>query len=201
MKKECSHYDFGLRRMAFSITGYWIRCWIYQLCYVQEPLVSSLPPLLLASTHGRVLAAVYIWNIKEWVCISLSCLLTGHGGAEQKQHVSSTLLGKYFPKIFSKSHLRIFAITRRLKNAHRQASRCAACVVEQRSWPVFYWSSSKSSHGGRSAALISSCISSRHLLELFVAKLHEGTWRKTTTRPERRTPHGQWSASATRQKM
>lgn len=75
------------------------------------PLPSALP----AHTLRRVLAAIYIWNIMEWVCISLSCLLTGHGGAEQKQHVRAA-----FSNRFSKQHLRIFAISRRLKNAHRR---------------------------------------------------------------------------------
>ena len=75
---------------------------------------APLPFALPARTPGRVLAATYIWHIKEWVCILLPCLLTGHGGAEQKQHVRAP-----FSKIFSKLCLGVFAVSRRLKNAHK----------------------------------------------------------------------------------
>lgn len=64
--------------------------WFGSLWYA--PLWFFLP----AHTLGRVLAAIYIWHSKEWVHISLPCLLTGHGIAEQKQHIRAPFT-KYFP--------------------------------------------------------------------------------------------------------
>lgn len=165
--------------------------WFRSLWYT--PLPSALP----AHTLRKIPAAVYIWNIKECVCISLSCLLTGHGGAEQKQPVRAA-----FSKIFSKLHLRIFAISRRLKNAHKRKHQGVLCVSWSRGAdPHFIGAGARAVMEAGLLLWCSSCISSWCLLELFMAKLHGGTWRKTTTRPVRRTPHGQWSASAARQEI
>lgn len=91
-----------------SDTGFisWVLLW--------EPLVHS-TPICLASTYSwESIGCLYIWHFKEWVRILLPCLLTGHGGAEQKQHVRAP-----FSKIFSKLRLRMFAVSRRLESAHK----------------------------------------------------------------------------------
>lgn len=62
-------------------------------------------------------------------------------------------------------------------------------VMEQRSLLVFYWSRSKSSLGGRIAALMLSCILSQRLLELFMAKLQGRDMGKSAMMGVRRILH------------
>lgn len=91
--------------------------WVGSLWYT--PLQSALP----ARTLGRVLAAIYIWHIKsEYIFHCPAC-----SQGMEEQHVRAPL-----SKIFSKLHLGMFAVSRRLKNAHKHMQSpskvCCVCL-------------------------------------------------------------------------
>lgn len=117
-----------------------------------EPLVHSPPSLpckqVLLGEHQVTFTSDTLKS--EYTSHSPAC---SQGMEEQNtSSISGLLLVKYFPNLaFSGA----FSVSRRVKNAHKQMkSPSKGCVMEQRSWPVFYWSGSKSSPGGRIAALV-----------------------------------------------
>lgn len=133
-----------------------------------EPLVYSPPSLFCQQVLLGEHQLTFTSETLEWLLVSLPCLLTGHGGAEHKQHL----------RAFSEA----FSVSRRVKNAHkwRALARATVCVMEQRKWPVFYWSRSKSSPGGRIAALVLQW----HFISVSSRAVHgkavhgkEGMWR------------------------